>query len=203
MPDEKIDEKRPAHAENEPQVAQQRIVDDTVDDSFPASDPPAWTTTGAKSVAARSEEGGSPSQPADRRRAGESGPQDRMRETAHRAADQVSRLAHDALERGAHYVDSARDRYPEAERRLRQGARAVARPVQEYPLAALLAAGLIGYALAWFIHRRGSSIGSWRTSGTRAWQSRSPAKSKGPWQGVARPVSRSGPDAGSLSQRSH
>jgi hypothetical protein len=31
----------------------QYAVDDTVDDSFPASDPPAWTTTGSKSVAAK------------------------------------------------------------------------------------------------------------------------------------------------------
>jgi hypothetical protein len=30
MPDEKIDEKRPAHAENELRKMQQRVVDDTV-----------------------------------------------------------------------------------------------------------------------------------------------------------------------------
>ena len=42
MPDEKIDQRRPAHAESEIKKMQQRLVDDTVDDSFPASDPPAW-----------------------------------------------------------------------------------------------------------------------------------------------------------------
>ena len=55
MPDKKIAQKRPKNAETEPKKAQQEAVDDTVDDSFPASDPPAWTTTGAKSVAARRE----------------------------------------------------------------------------------------------------------------------------------------------------
>ena len=48
MPDEKIDRKRPVDAENEPKPIQQRHVDDTVDDSFPASDPPAWTTSASK-----------------------------------------------------------------------------------------------------------------------------------------------------------
>ncbi len=54
MPDKNAP-KRPKVAETEPKKAQQEAVDDTVDDSFPASDPPAWTTAGAKSVAARRE----------------------------------------------------------------------------------------------------------------------------------------------------
>ena len=58
MPDEKIAQKQPTSAETEPKRAQQAAVDDAVDDSFPASDPPAWTTTGAKSVAARNEDEG-------------------------------------------------------------------------------------------------------------------------------------------------
>ncbi|WP_281413401.1 hypothetical protein [Microvirga sp.] len=41
MPDAKIDQKRPLDAQNEHKPVQQRHVDDTVDDSFPASDPPA------------------------------------------------------------------------------------------------------------------------------------------------------------------
>jgi len=56
MPHEKIAQKQPTSAGTEPKRAQQAAVDDAVDDSFPASDPPAWTTTGAKSVAARNED---------------------------------------------------------------------------------------------------------------------------------------------------
>ena len=58
MPDEKIAQKRPKAAETEPKKAQQEAIDDAVDDSFPANGPPAWTTTGAKSVAALSEDEG-------------------------------------------------------------------------------------------------------------------------------------------------
>ena len=54
MPDDpKIERVRPKDTEAEPKAAAQEVVDDTVDDSFPASDPPAWTTTSQRSVAAR------------------------------------------------------------------------------------------------------------------------------------------------------
>ena len=60
MRDKKIAQRRRKNAQAEPKKAQQKAVDDTVDDSFPASDPPAWTTTGAKSVAARRENENTP-----------------------------------------------------------------------------------------------------------------------------------------------
>ena len=47
----KLDRVLPKDAKHEPTA--QKVVDDTADDSFPASDPPAWTTTSQRSVAAR------------------------------------------------------------------------------------------------------------------------------------------------------
>lgn len=46
-----------SHGRNDSDLArmQQRLIDDTVEDTFPASDPPAWTTTGSASVAAQRE----------------------------------------------------------------------------------------------------------------------------------------------------
>ena len=94
---------------------QQRLVDDTVDDSLPASDRTACKTV-AKSVAAQRQADDAPAQQDDIGR----------RETGQ---------GWDTLP----YVH--------------QVGRAVAGPVQNHPVAALLAAGAVGYGLAWFIHR--------------------------------------------------
>src|ERR687893_536072 len=94
MPDEKIDQKRPAHSESELRKMQQRLVDDTVDDSFPASDPPAWTTTGSKSGGARCE----PDEATDAA-SGVCGEDDHPG-----VAGQAARFAEQALEKGRRYV---------------------------------------------------------------------------------------------------
>ena len=51
--DQKLQRVRPNDPGEETKKEAQVVVDDTVDDSFPASDPPAWTTTSQRSVAAR------------------------------------------------------------------------------------------------------------------------------------------------------
>src|SRR3712207_3575475 len=109
MPDEKIDQKRPVQAERELKKMQQRLVDDTVDDSFPASDPPAWTTGGAKSVAARTDEEDDGGGQQD---AGEG----RARRAVHGLTEQASHLAQGALRTGERYLEEARRHWPEAER---------------------------------------------------------------------------------------
>ena len=155
MPDEKIDRKRPAQAESEPKVEQQRHVDDTVDDSFPASDPPAWTTTGAKSVAARCEPEEASGTP--------SGSSTEATDEAGRqqgALGQASRFVEEAYETGRRYVHDAQQRLPGAARSIPQVRRAVAQPVETYPLTALILAGAAGFGLAWFIY--GSQAGRGR-----------------------------------------
>jgi hypothetical protein len=154
MPDEKIDRKRPAQAESEPKVEQQRHVDDTVDDSFPASDPPAWTTTGAKSVAARCEpEEASGTSSGSTEATDEAGRQQG-------ALGQASRFVEEAYETGRRYVHDAQQRLPGAARSIPQVRRAVAQPVETYPLTALILAGAAGFGLAWFIY--GSQAGRGR-----------------------------------------
>src|SRR5919112_3625324 len=137
MPDEKIDQKRPAHAENELKKMQQRLVDDTVDDSFPASDPPAWTTSGQKSVAAKCD----PDDASESKAADQSGSQG-IREGVQRVAEGATRLAEDAYRTGERYLEEGRRRFPEAERYVRQGREAVRGRVHESPFAAMLLAGV-------------------------------------------------------------
>ena len=146
MPDEKSDQKRPVQAQSELKKMQQRLVDETVDESFPASDPPAWTTTGGKSVAGRTESGST---------AGE-GRSDQSRGSGRLGgvAEQASHFAEGARRAGERYLEEARRRLPEAERYYREGHRAVARPVETYPLTAVVLAAVIGYGLGWLVHGR-------------------------------------------------
>jgi ElaB/YqjD/DUF883 family membrane-anchored ribosome-binding protein len=158
MPDEKIDQKRPAHAESELKKMQQRLVDDTVDDSFPASDPPAWTTTGSKSVAARCD----PDAEDETSTKSTTGLSGQAEDMVRRMADQASAFAQSAYRRGEQYAAKGRRRFPEAERYYRESHRAVSQSVEAYPVAALMIAGMVGYGLAWFIHGRAVSENSGR-----------------------------------------
>jgi hypothetical protein len=155
MPDEKIDQKRPVHAENEPKPVQQRHVDDAVDDSFPASDPPAWTTSASRSVAAECEPDdlNEPPTPPGQGLEGQSGV------PARSGDDASSGLAHDLYQRGQSYLG--------------QGTETLGRSVQEHPLATVLAVGALGCAVGWLLGRRVTDSRS-----TRQWHPGSNQRSR-------------------------
>lgn len=149
MPDQKFDQNRPSQGESELKKMQQRLIDDTVDGSFPASDPPAWTSGGAKSVAATADTSKTPDAPPSPGAPGSA--------AGDGTVARVSRMAEQVYETGLHYAREAHQRLPEAERYFQQGRRAAARPVESYPLTAVILAGAAGFGLAWFIYRGADS----------------------------------------------
>jgi ElaB/YqjD/DUF883 family membrane-anchored ribosome-binding protein len=169
MPDEKIDQKRPLDAQNEHKPTQQRHVDDTVDDSFPASDPPAWTTSASKSVAAECEPEALNEAPVP---PGE-GLDEQSSISLQSVAGQATDTARDLYERGRTYLERGRRYVPEAEHYYWQGAESIGRPVQEHPVAALVVIGALGCALGWMLGRRTSGI-----SPTRLWHAGSNRRSR-------------------------
>jgi ElaB/YqjD/DUF883 family membrane-anchored ribosome-binding protein len=179
MPDEKIDQKRPLDAQNEQKPIQQRHVDDTVDDSFPASDPPAWTTSASKSVAAECEPDALNEAPVPPGQGLEEQSSTTLRSTAGQAAD----TARDLYQRGRTYLERGRRYMPEAEHYYRQGAESISRPVQEHPVAALIAIGALGCALGWMLGRRTSGA-----SPARFWHAGSNRRSRDaqPWRPAPR-----------------
>ena len=184
MPDEKIDQRRPLDAQAEPKTIQQRHVDDTVDDSFPASDPPAWTTSASKSVAAECEPDALNEAPVPPGQGLEEQSPTTHRGTAEQAAD----AARDLYQRSRTYLERGRRYVPEAERYYRQGAETIGRPVQEHPVAALIAIGALGCALGWMLGRRTSAA-----SPTRLWHvgsNRRPKETQA-WRPAPRSISES------------
>lgn len=79
---------------------------------------------------------------------------DQATEAVRNVASGASDLAQDTYERGARYVREGLDRYPEAGRSIREGSRAVSRPIEQYPLAVVLLFGAFGY-LVGYLHGSG------------------------------------------------
>ena len=72
-------------------------------------------------------------------------------EAVRNVAESASDFARDTYETGARYAREGWDGLPDVDRY----SRAVSRPVAENPLVAILAAGAVGYLLAYVIHGSG------------------------------------------------
>ena len=132
-------------------------LDHAIEETFPTSDPVSVTVT----------KGPKPDQEArsssadDQQSRPEPAPiehvLDQVREALNDVAGSASEAAGNVYSQGERYARQARERYPEAERYIREGQQAVTHRVTESPLLVLFVAGAIGYALAWLIHgqRRG------------------------------------------------
>ncbi|ANY82874.1 hypothetical protein BB934_32095 (plasmid) [Microvirga ossetica] len=120
-------------------------LDHAIEETFPTSDPVSVTIT-------KGPEPDRPDQEARPERDSTEQVLDQVREALHDVTTQASGRARELYNRGEHYVRQAGEQYPEAERYIRAGERAVTQRVTANPLLALLMAGIAGYALAWLIH---------------------------------------------------
>ena len=130
-------------------------LDHAIEETFPTSDPVSvMITKGPEPDRSDQQAGASPAEEQQRQPRQDSTEHvlDQVREALHDVADQASGAAREMYDRGEHYARQAREQYPETERYIGEGQRAVTRRVIENPLLALFVAGAIGYALAWMIY---------------------------------------------------
>ena len=130
-------------------------LDHAIEETFPTSDPVSVTITKGPEPDRAGQEPRSSS--ADAQQDSTEHVLDQVREALHEVADQASGTARDVYGQGRRYVRQAAERYPEAERYVREGQSLASHYTTANPLLSLLMAGAIGYALAWMIHgqRRG------------------------------------------------
>ena len=77
---------------------------------------------------------------------------DQVREVLNDVAGSASEAAGNVYSRGEHYVRQAGEHSPGAARYYKEGHQAVRQRMTESPWLFLLAAGAVGYVLAWMIH---------------------------------------------------
>src|SRR5215213_4474009 len=141
-------------AENSQENLDARL-DHAIEETFPTSDPVSVTITKGPEPDSPDQETHSSSADDQQGQLEQDSTEhllDQVREALSDVADQASGAARDLYNRGEHYSRQAREQYPEAERYLRDGQRAVTHRVIENPLLALVMAGVAGYVLAWLIH---------------------------------------------------
>jgi hypothetical protein len=128
-------------------------LDHAIEETFPTSDPVSVTIT--KGPEPDQEAGASLAD--DHESRAEQGSTehvlDQVREALNDVAGSASEAAGNVYSRGERYVRQAGERFPQAQRYVREGQSLVTQYTTGNPLLSLFMAGAIGYALAWMIHR--------------------------------------------------
>jgi hypothetical protein len=131
-------------------------LDHAIEETFPTSDPVSVTITKGPEPD-RSDQQARAASPDDQKDQPEQGSTedvlDQVREALNDVAGSAAAAAENVYSRGERYVRQAGARYPQAQRYVREGQSLVIRYTTENPLLSLLMAGVIGYAMAWMIHR--------------------------------------------------
>jgi hypothetical protein len=132
-----------------------RKLDHAIEETFPTSDPVSVSVTKGGAIDYESQQQFASD---ERGRSGRSGQgtaeslAGQAKESFERVAGSASATAREAYEQGRRYVDAARDRYPQAERYVRESSQTVRQYAAENPLVTLLVGVGIGYAIAWMLH---------------------------------------------------
>ncbi|WP_114948404.1 DUF883 family protein [Microvirga calopogonii] len=133
-------------------------LDHAIEETFPTSDPISVTVT--KQPAPQEPRGAPSTGSSNQSRDGQDQSEektaekvlDQVKETLQDVAQTAATTARDAYSEGQRYVRQACERFPEAERSFHEGRQVLHQGITDNPWLSLLAAGAVGYLLAWMIH---------------------------------------------------
>jgi hypothetical protein len=131
-------------------------LDHAIEETFPTSDPVSVTITKGPEPDRSDQEAGASmaeEQQGQPRQGSTEHVLDQVREALNDVAGSATEVVGAVYRQGENYARQAGERYPQAQRYVREGQSLVARYTTENPLLSLFMAGAIGYALAWMIHR--------------------------------------------------
>jgi ElaB/YqjD/DUF883 family membrane-anchored ribosome-binding protein len=130
-------------------------LDHAIEETFPTSDPVSVTITKGPEPD-RSDQEANTSSADDQQSRVEQGSTehvlDQVREALNDVTGSAAEAAGNVYSRGERYMQQTGERYPQAQRYVREGQSFVIQYTTGNPLLSLFVAGAIGYALAWMIH---------------------------------------------------
>jgi ElaB/YqjD/DUF883 family membrane-anchored ribosome-binding protein len=131
-------------------------LDHAIEETFPTSDPVSVTITKGPEPDRSDHEADASTAEEQQGQPGQGSTEhvlDQVREALNDVAGSASETVGNVHSRGERYVRQAGERYPQAQRYVRESQSLVTQYTAGNPLLSLVMAGAIGYALAWMIHR--------------------------------------------------